>query len=301
MKTSASYLKWAISGILIIASVQFMISCSHIPESAVNPESNSTGSDTSGNHNNNPGSGNNNSGGNGDTAAVYNSRVCFTRDILPIVQTNCAVPGCHDGKSGSIGGDESGDNGGGGDGLFALNNYNDVMKIVSPGNPGSSSLYNAITGGSEEFMPPPPNAALNSAQIDSIHNWIQDGALNEICGTPGTSTGGNTGGGITCDTTNVTFSATVWPIIQTYCFGCHNGANAQMGVHLENYSNVSAVASSGMLTNVIKGQSGYPLMPPAGALSSCQIAQIQKWITNGTPNNRIAATSSATTTLTARQ
>ena len=138
-------------------------------------------------------------------------------------------------------------------------------------------------------MPPPPQSPLNSAQIDSIYNWIMDGALNEVCGTTGSTTGGSgstggTTGGSTCDTSAVTFSGMVWPLVQTYCFGCHNGPNAQKGVHLENYQNVLSVANSGQLLGVIKG-SGYTIMPPSGSLSSCQIASIEAWINNGSPNN----------------
>ncbi len=29
---------------------------------------------------------------------------------------------------------------------------------------------------------------------------------------------------IECDTTNITFSETIWRIIETNCYGCHSGA-----------------------------------------------------------------------------
>ena len=277
--------------ITVIVITYLLISCTHDP--LIKPsESGNPESDASVTSGGNSGNGNTSQGQTGsDTSAYYNSRACFVRDILPIIQSNCAIPGCHDGSSsGSSSGDGESDNDRT-ESLFALTGYENIMEIVSPGSPSQSKLYQVITGGSEEFMPPPPQAALTSSQVDSIYNWISYGALNENCGTVVTTSGGSSGGGsVSCDTTSVTFAKTVSPLIQNYCFGCHNGPNAQKGIHLETYQDISAVASNGMLMGVIEGRSGYPLMPPAGSLSSCQIAQIQAWINQGSPNNRIAQT-----------
>ncbi len=190
--------------------------------------------------------------------STYNARACFQRDIFPIIEANCAMSGCHDGKSG---GEARG-----------LTSYSQIMQIVSPSNPASSRLYRVITRTGEDQMPPSPNKPLSIAQVDSIYSWISYGALNENCGS-------------LCDTAAaVTFSGTVWPVIQTYCYGCHSGTNAQKGQHLENYQDVYTAASNGKLMGVLTAN-GYALMPPAGALSSCEINQIQKWIANGSPNN----------------
>jgi hypothetical protein len=89
-----------------------------------------------------------------------------------------------------------------------------------------------------------------------------------------------------CDTLNVTFSGTVNPILQENCLACHNNANPTSGISLEGYSNVVTVAGSGLLMPVIRHDEAYPPMPQGGnKLSECKIAQIQKWIDNGTPNN----------------
>ena len=269
--------------------------------------------------------------------------VCFTADVLPIFVNNCAMPGCHDG-----GGRES---------RMTLNNYADIVRTVTAGNPNASRSYQAIIAKSgenmmppgqplslanrtliriwieqgagettlswtrdrrrapyvaracfsrdilpvwfravlqpvvmmqlrmqvvilynlrnhhdfcycrkhgttvilyqtiinnsgEDKMPPSNRPQLTSAEIDSIGKWISYGALNETCGE-------------VCDTINpVTFSGTIWPIMQTSCTGCHTGSAPGGGITLANYANVQTVAANGSLMNSLRGN-GVPLMPKA--------------------------------------
>ena len=56
--------------------------------------------------------------------------VCFTADVLPIFINNCAMSGCHDG-----GGRES---------RMTLNNYADISRTVTAGDPNASRSYQAI-------------------------------------------------------------------------------------------------------------------------------------------------------------
>jgi mono/diheme cytochrome c family protein len=94
-----------------------------------------------------------------------------------------------------------------------------------------------------------------------------------------------------CDTTNVTFSATVFPIIQNNCLSCHGSNPPQGGVYLGNYTSISAAAQipagqSGSLYGAITHNSSNYAMPKgAPMLSDCKISQIKAWIDNGTPNN----------------
>jgi hypothetical protein len=89
-----------------------------------------------------------------------------------------------------------------------------------------------------------------------------------------------------CDTTIITYSGTITPILTAYCSGCHSGANAPAGVTTDNYTGVKAIASSGKLLGTITHSPGFAQMPKNGAmLNSCSIAKIRKWITAGTPNN----------------
>ena len=92
-----------------------------------------------------------------------------------------------------------------------------------------------------------------------------------------------------CDLKNVTYSATVKPILQASCYTCHsnaNYANKGAGFKLENYADVLTLVQNGKLMGSVKHLSGFLPMPNSGGkLSDCEISQLQKWIDNKTPNN----------------
>jgi hypothetical protein len=86
-----------------------------------------------------------------------------------------------------------------------------------------------------------------------------------------------------CDTTNVTYSLTVAPIIQSNCAGCHTGASASGNLSLQNYAEITtAVNSRGLYERI--SNAANP-MPPGGLMDACKIKQIKKWIDLGSPNN----------------
>ena len=90
----------------------------------------------------------------------------------------------------------------------------------------------------------------------------------------------------TCDTTIVTYSASVNPIITASCTGCHSGANAPLGIKLDVFADVSTNALNGKLLGAITHSAGYSPMPKNGAkLSDCNISKISKWISLGAPDN----------------
>lgn len=96
------------------------------------------------------------------------------------------------------------------------------------------------------------------------------------------------GPGNSCDTTNVTYSATIQPVLQSKCAvsGCHNSAGYSGGVNLSTYAGAKIIADNGMLLHVIRHESGVPPMPQGGAkLDDCTITQIRKWVSDGAPNN----------------
>jgi hypothetical protein len=191
--------------------------------------------------------------------AAFSSKTCFTRDILPVLSSSCAMANCHDAITHAEG--------------YIYASYSTTMNSVVPGNPAGSRLYRVISATTgESRMPPSPLPRLAQAQIDSIAAWISRGALNEVCGE-------------TCDTINpVTFSGVIWPAIQTNCTGCHTGSAPAAGISLTNYANVQTVAASGLLINSLTGN-GVIKMPPSGSLSPCKIRQFQIWIKNGYQNN----------------
>lgn len=91
-----------------------------------------------------------------------------------------------------------------------------------------------------------------------------------------------------CDLENVTFAATVKPILQASCYNCHsnsNYVNQGSGIKLENYEDVK-IQAMGHLMGSIKHEPGHIPMPNGGGkLPDCEINQIQRWIDNGMPNN----------------
>ncbi len=185
--------------------------------------------------------------------------VCFDNQILPVIQSSCAKSGCHDGS-----GEQQ-----------ALNTYEEISKIVAPGKPLQSKLYKVVTanpvfGG---IMPPKPDRALNSAQLDNINIWILQGAKHTTCT-------------IECDTINVTFSGSISPINETYCKGCHSGSKPSGGITLTDYNSIKAAIEGGKYVGAIKQLTGYKAMPKGGSkLPACNIVQITKWINQGMPNN----------------
>lgn len=106
---------------------------------------------------------------------------------------------------------------------------------------------------------------------------------------PNPETGG--GSGSDGDLSNVTFSATVWPIINSNCTSCHTGVNANKGILLTNYTTIKAQASipsgsPGSLLGAITHASGNTAMPFGRAqLSDSNIDKIRTWINAGMPNN----------------
>jgi hypothetical protein len=98
-------------------------------------------------------------------------------------------------------------------------------------------------------------------------------------------------GTVPCDTANVTFSGTIWPIINDNCVACHSGGTPSGNVSLENYDDISSAAqiepgNYGSLYGVMSWAQGNSPMPKNGEkLSDCILRQVEIWIENGTPDN----------------
>ncbi|MEZ5014514.1 MAG: hypothetical protein R2794_09500 [Chitinophagales bacterium] len=189
--------------------------------------------------------------------------VYFQNEVLPIIISNCAMSGCHNG-------------GGGEEEAHDLSDYNAIMNsgYVKPFNANDSKMIKAVTtGGGEDKMPPSPREPLSSEQIATLKTWINQGARNNEC----------TGG---CDTTNVTYAGTIAPVMNNYCTGCHGGTFPSAGIDLTLYSNVAAVAADGSLYGSVTHTPGYNPMPQGGnMLQDCILDEIRIWIENGYPNN----------------
>jgi uncharacterized membrane protein len=246
-----SKIAFNILAIIIVATLILFYSCKHETEflGVAIPV------DTIGN------SGNNNNGGTVGTTCSKDT-VYFVQQVLPILQSSCAMSGCHDAASHKEG--------------IRLDSYANILSTggINTGNPTSSKIYRVMVKTGEERMPPSPAAAMTNTQLSTISKWIGQGAKNNSCIESG------------CDTTNVKYSTHIKPIIQNACLGCHNGASPGGGINLATYAGVKAIADNGKFFGSISHLTGYKAMPQNGnKLSDCQINMVKIWINQGSPDN----------------
>jgi mono/diheme cytochrome c family protein len=89
-----------------------------------------------------------------------------------------------------------------------------------------------------------------------------------------------------CDTSAVTYSTSVTPVLSSNCIVCHGGSTPSAGIKLDTYTGVKQQVDNGRLLGSITHNPSYSPMPKNGAkLSDCNIAKIRKWIAAGAPNN----------------
>lgn len=228
---------------LLLASGIFL-TCKHdpvVPDVANKPDPN------------NPNPVDSTKGGDCDPDSVY-----FQKDILPLLRSNCAQSGCHDPATAS-------------DGVI-LNDYNSIMQQIDPGNLNNSDLYEAITEDDpDKLMPRNPNTgqgeALDPELISMIGKWISQGAMNNDCETG-------------CDTTSLSFSNDVFPIITQNCAlpTCHNatGRSPQFVDYQSVFQSIDRIENRAVVNQT---------MPPGGPLPDCELLILKKWIDDGAPNN----------------
>lgn len=89
-----------------------------------------------------------------------------------------------------------------------------------------------------------------------------------------------------CDTTNITYSQFVKPMMDQQCVSCHSATNPQGQVNLSDYTNVKVRVTDGKLYGSLAHSSGYVAMPQGGtAWSACNLSKLKAWINKGAPNN----------------
>jgi hypothetical protein len=214
----------------------------------------------------------NNPGGNGEpvntdtvtfnvnTASCEPGTVYFNTQVLPIFISNCAISGCHDAASAKDG--------------IVLNNYQNIMKKIKPGNLNDSENYKVLVEtDTKELMPRKPGTeqgySLPADQITVIRNWILQGAKNNYCDA--------------CDDSNFNFNDRISAIFQLNCAtspACH-GSGSSYGV-FTNYENVKAYVNTDKIQRRVIV---YKDMPPAAPLADCDRLLIKKWIDAGAQNN----------------
>lgn len=207
------------------------------------------------------GNGGGGTGGNNGVPCDSNV-VYFNQQVLPILISNCAVPGCH-----NVPTDDNDD--------IQITSYSSLMG--SDGIVQEGDFWEALTETDpDDVMPPPGQPGLTAAQLALIQQWLQQGAQDLNCD--------SYAGG--CDTTNVTYSGRIQPLIATKCQGCHSGANPQGGLNFTAWSVLNTVALDGRLMGAVQHQNNYTAMPPSGAmLPQCEIDMLADWVQQGAPQN----------------
>jgi uncharacterized membrane protein len=186
--------------------------------------------------------------------------VYFVNEVLPIITSNCSMSGCHDAATRADG--------------VQLTSYATILRYVRAGNAARSELYEVIIETDPgDRMPPPPRSPLTTAQIAKIQKWINQGAKNNSCASA-------------CDANVFTFSASVKPMLDTKCVGCHSATSPGGNINLSTYASVRTVALNGKLYGSIAHQPGFSAMPKnSPKLTDCEITQVQRWIAAGALNN----------------
>jgi cytochrome c5 len=198
--------------------------------------------------------------------------VCFYGEVFPVLQTSCGIAGCHDGSQ---------------EGFLAAD-YNSIMRLVVPGDPRGSKLYQVITDINGEAMMP-PDSPLPKNQRSVIQVWIAQGALETTCDT------GNGGSNIIIPSDSVCFVQDILPLFLSNCAisSCHDGLShgEEDLFALNSYTAIRPYVvpfkpSQSLVYEAVTG-SGEEFMPPApkSPLSPTQKELLRKWIADGALNS----------------
>jgi uncharacterized membrane protein len=183
--------------------------------------------------------------------------VDFKNEVLPLITSKCAMPGCHNSPNGADG--------------VVLDSYSEIRKEVRPGSLNNSELWEAITETDpDKMMPPPGYPQLTPAEKELIKKWIQQGAKETDCA------------GNVCDTAAAPSFAEANAIIQAQCIGCHAYPNVNGNVQLDSYLGIKRAVDNNNLLGALKGV-GSSQMPPSGAMNACNQRKIARWVAAGMP------------------
>ena len=86
-----------------------------------------------------------------------------------------------------------------------------------------------------------------------------------------------------CDTTTVSFSGDIKPIVDANCVRCHAPGGEQEVSPLLTYEDVKKYVSGNVIVDRTTGTT--TLMPPEGKMNNCNLLLIQAWVNAGAPNN----------------
>lgn len=171
--------------------------------------------------------------------------VCFTRDVQPVIDAGCAKSGCHDNTTKAAG--------------IALISYPDIAS--------AEKIAEIITKPQPEGgMPPAPWVRLSDEHITAISAWTDQGRKNTTCDSLPLP-----------DSSSITYTKHIVPIINLYCIGCHLQRGAG-GPALTTYEDVRDEIENGNLISTIRRKPGYVPMPAGRTrMTSRDVRIIEMW------------------------
>ena len=93
-------------------------------------------------------------------------------------------------------------------------------------------------------------------------------------------------GNTTCDTTGVSYSKQILPILQDNCYTCHQGSNPPSGIDLSDFSVLQSHVKNGDLKSAVTHTGNVTPMPYGlPMLPSCEVNTIVAWVDQGALNN----------------
>lgn len=90
---------------------------------------------------------------------------------------------------------------------------------------------------------------------------------------------------VKCDTTNVTYSQTLVPIMNANCDVCHVTGNNVNAPILNSWAALKVFALNGKLMAALNHTGPKPMPSGGSMLDNCSIRKFQKWVSQGAPDN----------------
>lgn len=94
------------------------------------------------------------------------------------------------------------------------------------------------------------------------------------------------GNSTSCDTTDISYSKQILPILQDNCYTCHQGSNPPSGIDLSDFSVLQSHVKNGDLKSAVTHTGSVTPMPYGlPMLPSCEVNTIVAWVDQGALNN----------------
>lgn len=200
--------------------------------------------------------------------------VSFAGDVLPILKKNCGS--CH-GATGNARGN------------LRLSSFENLKKggasgpLLTIGKPNQSLIMKRIAGPADQKMPPGDRPRLSDEDIQTIRQWIDEGAKDDTAEVKAKKTENIVIPKPTGKET-VSFTKDIAPFMVNLCMGCHSGNNPRGGLSLTTVNNMMIGGNSGKV--IIPGdREGSRLFRLVGGLENPRMPQNQARITRKNYND----------------